>query len=138
MANGDFNAWLALAEAWDEGTQEAVINTAEALQSNVKAQVRAKDVYDTGRLYRSVYKKTIEGSDYEQEDEKVMPEIPDQPDAHTAYVAVGAIYAAIQNYGGHGITGRPYWEQGIMDTRQTLDNEFAKIAVKNIPRKVYG
>jgi hypothetical protein len=130
MASQNVNNWAKLADIFEQGAKEMVIEQAEAFQADVKATILDKDIYDTGRMYRSVYRKTVEGSDYNAEDEYIMPEISDEPDEHTAYVAVGAVYGAAQNYGGHGITGRPYWEPSILRAKRRLDGGLVKIANK--------
>jgi phage gpG-like protein len=130
MANQNKNNWAAIGQAIVQGAEEMAVEQAEILQGQVKSRIMTYPIYDTGRMYRSVYKKTSKGSDYEQEDELIMHEISEQPDDHTSYVAVGAVYGAIQNYGGHGIAGRPYWEPAILDAEKHLDDGLTKIANK--------
>lgn len=128
------NNFAAIGQAIADGAEEMAVEQAELLQTQVKSRIMSYPIYDTGRLYRSVYKKTVEGSDYEQEDELIMPEISEQPDDHTSYVAVGAVYAARHNYGGHGTGARPFWEPAILDAEKHLDEGLVKIA--NMVRKV--
>jgi phage gpG-like protein len=124
------NKFAEIADLYAQGAKQMVLQTTSELQAEVKSLILDKDIYDTGRMYRSVYTKTVEKSTYDHEDELIMPEIPDEADDYTAFVAVGAVYGAIQNYGGHGITGRPYWEPGLMRIRRSLDTKLVKIANK--------
>lgn len=130
MASQNKSAFAAIGQVIAEAAKEMVIEQSSEFQADVKQAILDKDIYDTGRMYRSVYKKTSEGSDYDPEDEYIMPEVSDEADDTTAYVAVGAVYGAIQNYGGHGITGRPYWEPSILRAERRLDGGLVKIANK--------
>jgi hypothetical protein len=128
------SAFAAIGQAIADGAEEMAVEQAELLQSQVKSRIMSYPIYDTGRMYRSVYKKTSKGSDYEAEDEQIMPQIPEEADKTTSYVAVGAVYAAKQNYGEHGTGARPYWEPAILDREKQLDEGLVKIA--NMVRKV--
>jgi hypothetical protein len=124
------NNWAAIGQAIVDGAEEMAVEEADLLQGQVKSRIMTHPIYKSGRMYRSVYKKTSKGSDYKAEDEYIMPEIPEQPDKTTSFVAVAAVYAAKQNYGGHGLSGRPFWEPAILDREKRLDDGLVKIANK--------
>lgn len=129
MAQKGFNHFTQAAEALEKGVAELVAGTASDLQTNVRKQIKGAGLYKKGFLHNSVYKKTKDGSDFIGGD-KSLPEIGDQPDDSHAYVAVGAVYGAIQNYGGRGIPPHPYWEPAADETRQNMSERAKQLAIE--------
>lgn len=125
-----FNAFAAIGDALVEGAKEMAVDVATELQDSVRAHMLDKGLYKTGFMHDSVYKKTAEGSDYSSTGDKALPEIGDQVDDTTGYVAVGAVYGAIQNYGGRGIPAHPYWELSLDEVRNNMDQHMLKLEDK--------
>lgn len=115
-----FNNFQDIANTIPSAAAKAVKKAAFDAQRHIQEHIVSNGQVDTGFMMNSVYVVTSEGSSYKN-DARSLPEVPPPESPTAAYVAVGAAYAAYQNYGTRFLPPRPFFEPGIEDTRAEID-----------------
>jgi hypothetical protein len=125
----NFNHFAEIANALPKLTSQMVRKTALDAKGNVQAHIVANGQVDTSFMLNSVYTVTSEGSDYKG-GERALPQVAAPADDQTAYVAVAAEYAIFPNYGTVHQVGKPFFEPGIEEARESLDAALKVVADK--------
>lgn len=120
------NILSALAAALQQSLEEAVAETAEECQQNIQNHIRANGQVRTENMLKSIYYKTASESTY-TDGEKRFAEIDAPENDMEAYVAVGAEYAAYQEFGTRYMPGRPFFFPGIEDTKRSFEDKIQTI-----------
>jgi HK97 gp10 family phage protein len=114
-----FNHWNNVASAIKPAMKAVVRKVALDGEGNVKAEIQANDLIDTGFMFNSVYNITSDSSTYTGGG-KAFPELA-RPGEMEAYIVVAAEYAIYPNYGTVHQPPRPFFEPGIERTRAGFD-----------------
>lgn len=132
MAKGTtfFNNFPEIAEAFGQIAADLVTDTALDLQG----QIEDACPVDTGFLQNTVYTRTYTSNNYrgggrvskkaKKSGQYTLPSVPQPPNQYTAYVAVGANYAAYVELGTVKMSPRPFFYQ-VVDSNQALFEEKA-------------
>jgi hypothetical protein len=124
----NFNNWNKVADSIKPACKLVVKKTAQDGEGNVKAEIQAKGLIDTGFMFNSVYNITSDSSTYKG-GAKAFPELA-RPGETEAYIAVAAEYAVYPNYGTIYQAARPFFEPGIERTRAGFDKAMQLIKQK--------
>jgi hypothetical protein len=128
----DFNHWDSVAEAFDVELSKVVRKTAFTIQAGYQTRVHV----DTGFEKNSAYVVTSEESTYAQAKEPtkagsyLLPEVEKPDDKHTAYIADGANYALIEEFGGVHHPAHPAMIPAVEAAREPFEAALASIENK--------
>lgn len=123
-----FNNFPVLSEKFDIAISQVIRKAAFDIQA--KAQGSAP--VDTGFLKNSIYTVTSDSSNYGNagslpKGASLLPEIPGPPDAHTAYVAVGANYGIYVEMGTRHMPPKPYLDPAVETVRPSFESAMSAI-----------
>lgn len=124
-----FNNWAMIAAQLPDVSSQMVRKTAQDAKGNIQGHIRNNGQIRTGFMFNSVYIVTSEGTDY-QGGERALPQVDAPPDKFSAMVAVAAEYAQFPNYGTVHQTGKPFFEPGMDEARESLNAAMKLIADK--------
>lgn len=119
MSNS-FNHWEQLADALQKGCEQCVDITAEQAVSHIREKIEANGQVASGEMRDSVYKISQRGSTY-QSSEHALDELPTPDSATEADVAVAAKHGIFQDKGTVYLAPRPFFDQGLDNTRGEFD-----------------
>ncbi len=127
----DFNHWNAIANALPKATSQLVRKTA----FDIVAGYQARAAVDTGFMKNSAYAVTDKESTYggaapSKKGAYLLPEVEKPPDDQTAYAAVGANYAYIEELGGTHHPAHPAFYPAVDAVKPNFDAALAAIEQK--------
>jgi hypothetical protein len=127
----DFNNWNAIADKFEKATGQVVRKAAFDIVGNYQTRVHV----DTGFLKNSAYVVTSQESTYgkvqqPQKGQVLLPEVERPQDDHTAYAAVGANYAIIEEFGGKNHPAHPAFVPAVEAVRPSFEAALGKIEDK--------
>lgn len=107
-----WNNWQAIADALIPACTDVVSSVARNGAGEVRNTIQSNGQVLTGNMLKSVYASTPQGSDYESDIERGLPEIKPTSDTE-AIIAVSADYSIFPNYGTIHQPARPFWEPSM-------------------------
>lgn len=111
MSNS-FNNWEKIANALIPACTEIISSVARNGATDVRNQIQSNGQVRSGNMLKSVYASTPEGSDYQSDIERGLPEV--KPESSTeAIIGVSAEYSVFPNYGTIHQPPRPFWEPAM-------------------------
>jgi|SRR2546421_30844 len=119
MSNA-FNNWAKIANAIEPACTEIVSSVARNGAGDVRDKIQSNGQVLTGNMLKSVYASTPEGSDYQSDVERALPEVKPENNQE-AIIGVAADYAVFPNYGTIHQPPRPFWEPGLDLVQADLD-----------------
>lgn len=129
--SGDFNDWSKIAEVFGQATSQVVRKGAFDIQSGYQSRCHV----DTGFMKNSAYVVTQGSSSYgdvqqPQKHQELLPEIEKPDDDQTAYVAIGANYAIIEEFGGVHHPAHPALVPAVDAVRPSFEQALGAIESK--------
>lgn len=107
-----FNNWANIANAIEPACTEIVSSVARNGATEVRNQIQSNGQVRSGNMLKSVYASTPEGTDYQSDIERGLPEV--KPENSTeAIIGVSAEYSVFPNYGTIHQPPRPFWEPSM-------------------------
>lgn len=123
------NHWANIATALQNGCEQCVDATAETAVVNIQRKIEANGQVDSGEMRDTIYRTSQRSSTYHA-DEHSLPEIP-KPDSSTeANVAAAAEYSIYQDKGTVYIPARPFFDQGLDNTRGDFEKNMQYYVVR--------
>lgn len=127
----DFNNWDKIAERFDKAISQIVRKSALDIQAGYQQRAHV----DTGFMKNSAYVVTSDSSSYgnvqqPQKGQELLPEIAKPDDDHTAYMAIGANYAYIEEFGGVHHPAHPALTPAFEAVRPSFEAALGKIEDK--------
>jgi len=130
MMSRSFNNWSNIANAIESACTEIVSSVARNGAGEVRNQIQANGQVLSGNMLKSVYASTPEGSDYQSDVKRSLPEV--KPENSTeAIIAVSADYSVFPNYGTVHQAPKPFWEPAM--ERVQLDFE---VGLEDLAKKL--
>jgi hypothetical protein len=129
--NEDFNNWDEIAEKFEKATGQVVRKAA----FDIVAGYQARCHVDTGFMKNSAYVVTDKESTYGQatptkKGAYLLPEVEKPEDGHTAYAAIGANYAYIEEFGGVNHPAHPALVPAVEAVRPSFEAALGQIEDK--------
>lgn len=129
--SGEFSDWSEIAEVFGQATSQVVRKAAFDIQAGYQTRCHV----DTGFMKNSAYIVTSEDSSYgdcqqPQKGQELLPEVEKPDDDQTAYVAIGANYAIIEEFGGVHHPAHPALVPAVDAVRPSFEATMGKIEDK--------
>jgi hypothetical protein len=131
MMEEEFNNWNMIAGKFEKATSQVIRKTA----LDIVAGYQARCNVDTGFMKNSAYVVTDKESTYgnatpTKKGAYLLPEVEKPEDGHTAYAAVGANYAYIEEFGGVTHPAHPAFVPAVEAVRPSFEAALSAIEDK--------